>query len=324
MLKKRKLKDINLREISYVDKPASKRSFLLLKQDGKSGVDSLLKAKKKINIEIASDGTVGGTSITINGDKVDKMKSFNFSFWEGEDAKAKVSASYSTMVENVDGFQRTETYYLSKGEIKMDKRIEKLLKKFFGDENIKFEKMELNEETIVNIEKAIEIINGYREEFPEDLTKAVALISVCAGQGYEQKDLEKAGAKLSKDTIAKVQALVAAAKALESILPKETDKDGKPAEKSENPELQKMVETLTKSMSDITAKLEKKETSDQLTQVIEQIKDVGKRLKAVESKPASTKKGITDEGDPNDNKPKGAGEKGKVLWPSLVGGTKEE
>lgn len=328
MQKNRKMIDIHTKEISLVDKPANLRPFLLFKQDGKPSDGSLLKAKKKINIEIESDGTVGGTSITINGDTVKKMKSFNFSFWEGEDAKAKVSASYSVLAEAAGGFQRTETYYLAKGDTVMDKRLEKLLKSFFGDNFKKatFEPDELNEATIIELEKALKTVSEYKEEFPADLGTAIGLLAVHASQGYKQsEDMEKATAKLSEGITSKIKALVTEVKTLEGTLPK-LDGDGNATKKNdEDPsELQKTVEKLTETVAVITGKLEKKKTSDEITKVSEAIATLTARTKALEKQPASTKKSLEDSGDDKNGTAKGAGEGGEVKWPSLVGSSEEE
>ncbi|KKL20995.1 hypothetical protein LCGC14_2449880, partial [marine sediment metagenome] len=59
----RDLKDIELHEVSLVDKGANKKKFLFFKQEGKPAPKKL---KKKINIVIDSDGTIGGTKIAVN------------------------------------------------------------------------------------------------------------------------------------------------------------------------------------------------------------------------------------------------------------------
>ena len=51
------LKDIRINEISMVDLPANKSPFLFFKREGK-GQTQLTKAKKKIKIEIESNGLV--------------------------------------------------------------------------------------------------------------------------------------------------------------------------------------------------------------------------------------------------------------------------
>jgi len=136
--------------------------------------------------------------------------------------------------------------------------------------------------------------------------------------------VEKAGAKLSKDTVAKIKALIASA---EALLPKEASDDVKtPAKKSdeESPELQKTIDALSKSVSDITGKLEKKEAGDQLTQITEAIGKVYDRLKTLEGKPASTKKSIDD--DPTEKKEVKKDSEGRTIghWPSLTGENDKE
>jgi len=330
MKKSRKMKDITTKEMSLVDRPANKRPFLLFKQEGKSIDDSLLKAKKKINIEIASDGTKGGTSISVNGDKITNMKSFNFSIWSEVDDKSSVSCSYSKLVESEGGFQRTESYYLAKGDGQMDKRLQKLLKNFLGDsfEKVELKPDELNEATIVELEKALTTLNEYKKEFPPDLGAAVALLAIHASQGYKQPEpVEKAGAKLSKDTMAKVKAIVAAAKALESLLPKD---DATSTEKSdggtENSELQKTVEKLAEAVTVIASKLEKREASDEIAKVSDAVTKIAGRIESLEKQPASTKKSIEQGNDQSPKKEVQKDSEGRVIgnWPSFTIETTDE
>lgn len=318
MLKKsRKMKDIKLKEVSLVDRPANLRPFLMFKQDGKSESDSLLKAKKKINIEITSDGTKSGTSITINKEKIDKLRSFNFSVWESDDEKAAVNCSYSKLIEEEGGFQRTETYYLAKGDSPMDERIAKLLKTFFGDKEVKVEKSELNEATIVEIEKALTTINSYSEEMPDELVAAIGMLGIQAGQGYNpvaktEDDIEKKGAKLSKDTVKQLNAIIASAQAM---LPKDELDDGN-TKKVDTTDVEKMVKGLTDTVAELTGKLEKKESTEQLEGLSKTLGEITERLKKVESKPAATKKSIDgNEELGDDGKPVKKDE--GLKWPSL-------
>lgn len=324
--KSRELKDITLDEISLVDKPANKRGFLLFKQEGEASTDdSLLKAKKKINIVIDSDGTVGGTTVTVNGDKVDKLQSFSFSLWDATDKDAKVSASYSVLAEATDGFQRTETYYLAKGDGPMDDRITKILKALFGEKITKFDKVELNEETITEIVKALTIIEGYKEDFPTDLGSAIGLLAVHAGQGY--KPTEKAAstetAEVPTEQVKKLEALITAAQAM---LPtkKVDDKTATSKADGDSSELKQTVETLAKAVADITGKMEKKEASEQLTQINGALSKVSDRLKTLEGQPAGTKKSLEESDTDKTATSKGAGEDGKVLWPSLIASEEED
>ena len=309
--KSRKMKDITLQEISLVDLPANKRSFLLFKARGEGRGAG------------GSAQVDGGTKYCVCPDcgysdlhsKLGKGKSVPCAKIKCPECGTLMRGSTSKVEKKIN---------ISNGDIIMDKRITKLLKQLFGDKEVKLEKSELNEDTIVELEKALTTINEYKEEFPKDLTAAVGLLAIHAGQGYEQP-VEKAGAKLSKDTVAKIKALIASA---EALLPKEASDDDKtPAKKSDedSSELQKTIEALSKTVSDITGKLEKKESSDQLTQITEAIGKVSDRLKTLEGKPASTRKSIDD--DPTEKK---TGVKkdseGRTIghWPSLTGESDKE
>lgn len=313
MIKARELKNIELKELSYVDKAANKKKFLFFKQEGKPEIGSLSK-KTKISVAIESDGTAGGTKIKLNGDDLGKMRDFNFSFY-GTEKDSPVSCSYSKIVESTDGFSRTETFYLSKGEIKMNETIAKLLKKYFNEEEIDFEEIaKMDDEVVKSVNSALEVVTQYKADFPEDLEKAVGILAKQAGLrcGYtvEKKEnkegLEKAGAKLSKDTLAKIQAAVKALEALQAILPEAKEKSGK-----EDPELKKSIEELTKSIAQLEGKNDKEE-------LVKMVKDLSERIKTVEEG-TGVKKGVEgqdDDDDDDDDKDKDK-DKGKKLWPSL-------
>lgn len=206
MAKRGKLKDIKVNEVSMVDKPANKLPFLFFKQENATQTP-FMKAKKKIKIEIESNGLVGGTKVSINGDDLGKLRSFDFSFY-GDDPKSQIHASYSKVAESEDGFSRTETYYLSKGETVMNKEMLKALQAYLGTEEIDFEK-KVDEDVV---QKALELITEhYKESFPQDLEDAVGVLAKCASGGYqvkEDKGLEKSGAKFSKDVVKKWKSVV--------------------------------------------------------------------------------------------------------------------
>jgi len=320
--KSRKMKDITLKEVSLVDKPANKRPFLLFKQEGKPSDGSLLKAKKKINIEIESDGTKKNTTVTVNGEKIANMKSFNFSVWSESPDDSSVSCSYSKLVESEGGFQRTESYYLAKGDSPMDERIKKIIEKTFGEKITKFEKAEFNEATITEIVKALETIEGYKDDFPTDLGAAIGLIAIHAGQGYkptEKADSEKVD-KASDEQTKKLETLIAEAQALLPTKKADTSKTD-----DNSSELKQTVEDLAKSVAAITGQLEKKETSDQLTTITEQLTDVSKRLKTIEGQPAGTKKSLEEDPAPAKREVK-KDDQGRAIgsWPSLVGESEDE
>jgi len=158
------------------------------------------------------------------------------------------------------------------------------LVKFLGDKNKDgtFEKAELNDATIAELTKSLTTINEYKEEFPTDLADAVGVLAVHASQGYEHEVVEKGNTEFPDDSLAKIQTVVETAKALEGLLPEKTGKIEKSRDGS--PELQKTVDNLNKAVAGIVDKLEKKETSDQLTKITEAVSAVWDRRQAGEER----------------------------------------
>lgn len=307
----RKLKDIELQEVSLVDKAANKKKFLFFKQEDKPAKAGSKKLKKKINIVIDSDGTIGGTKIVVNKDEIEDLKDFNFSLWSDGDTSRAVSCSYSKFVETEDGFSRSETYYLSKGDLQMDPKIQKQLQKYFGEEEtIDFEKAEENDVIV----KSLETVNEYREEFPDDLKKAVGTIAKQAGlyvpakeekQEDDKTGIEKAGAKLSKDTLKKIMDALAA---LKSIIPELKDKTEKKADTSE---VEKKIEEISKTIEGLEKKEQEATASEGATKLAKALETLSKRLEVVE-KSAGIKKSVDGQEVDGDNKD------GDKKWPSLA------
>lgn len=194
----------------------------------------------------------------------------------------------------------------------MDEKIKKQLKEYFGeDDKVDFEKAEENS----IIAEALETVNEYREDFPDDLKKAVGSIAKQAGlhipQKVEKKEkvaeekesVEKAGAKLSKETMKKITDALAA---LKSILPQLEEK----TDKSDNSEVAKSIEELKKSISELEKKKED-DTKDALTKTLTEL---AKRLETVE-KGTGVRKSVDGQEDENKND---AGGK----WPSITGAKK--
>ena len=310
MAKPKNLRDINIREVSLVDLPANKQSFVFFKRQDGAGKTQFTKAKKKITIEIESDGTVKATKITINGDELGKLKSFEFGFYN-DDPKATIHASYTKTTESVDGFSRTETFYLTKGMI-MDKKTLKALQKYLGTEDIDFEKKVDEEE----IQKAITLISEhYQDSFPEDLVNAVGVIAKRAANSYAVEDVEKTGAKFSKDVLKKLKAVLAAVEALKSILPADTATE-KNKTSEETDELAKQVKELTETVAKLDPDKKENKGKSDVTELTKTLKDVSERLKTME-KDGATKKSITDQEENDNDAPKGAGKDGKILWKSF-------
>lgn len=334
----RELKDIEPAEVSLVDKPAIRRKFLFFKQDGKPS-DSINK-EIDLKVMIESDGTVGGTVITINDEKVGELQSFDFSFWSRSDPSSAVSCSYTKLVEDKDSFKRTETFYLSKGDgLMLTKETLQLLQKVIGTEDVAVLQKALSKELpIADFDKALTTVDEYKAEFPEDLGNAIVVLAKSAGANYhrlseaatgdgkDKKDaIDKAGAKFSKDVLAKVQAVLKAVEALKTALPVEkssTEKagDGDNVSADAIAKLSDDLAKLTKAVSETPGSSEPaaaeqlKKLNDELEKLTKAVKQSDERIENVE-KHTGTKKGVTGQDDD------GSGKGGN--WPSITG-TKQQ
>jgi len=214
-------------------------------------------------------------------------------------------------------------FYKGKGNQMNDKTL-KALQAYLGTEDINFEKKVDAEE----IEKALNLISEhYKADFPEDLENAVGVIAKCAIGSYEVKaeqgngDVEKAGAKFSKDVIAKLKAIIASVEALKSILPDTKESKEKSDGSDEVAELAKQIAELKGALVKLSDPGKKDDGgSSDLTELAKTLKDVSDRLKAIEDSGA-TRKSIT--GDDIDGDDIDGGSENKNLWPTITGKKKK-
>ena len=271
----------------------------------------MLKKKKNINIVIDSDGTIGGTAISVNKEKIEDVNSFSFYFYGDSGGVVgstnNISCSYSKAVQSEDGFSRSETYYLSKGAFPMNKEYKKALDTFFGeDHEVDFEKAEDAEDII----KSLATFADYKAEFPDDLKKAAGILAkqACMTQkvekseeGHEDEEdkdkdeVAKSGAKLSKDTLKKV---TDALSALKSIMPEITEKSEKSVAEKTIADIEKKLETIEESNA---SELENK--------TLDALKKLSKRLGVVE-KSTGLKKSVDGQDDTEDDD-------SNAKWPSF-------
>jgi len=110
---------------------------------------------------------------------------------------------------------RKKFYILKQARLNM-KELLKILKKILGDETIDDSSVEkikgLPEDKIEEIRKALEEVEGYRDAFGPTLDEAFLSLAKNATYDYPEKesaldfeDVEKAGASLSKATIAQLK-----------------------------------------------------------------------------------------------------------------------
>jgi len=265
MKSKRKLFDIELAEVSLVGKPANMKNFLFFKQ-GKPAL-----------VVIESNGSSEGTKILVNGEPVKDLDNFSFSYYKPSETTpcsgSGISCSYSVVVDTEDGFKQTVTYWLSKGDVIMDKELVELLKAYFGGASYTFDKAKLSDKAVETIKKALAMINKYKDEFPDELKSAVGVLAEYAtAYGYPEKD----------DDVAK------AAKEAEAAKLAKATKEAQGAKDSE----------LVKSI---------KELKDEITKGVDATKKTGeeletlkKRLEVVE-RAAPMRKGIEGQDNNNDS-----------------------
>ena len=161
-----KLTDMEIKEVSFVDAPANKRRFLLIKRD----------QGQSVAISIATDGTHDGTDVKVNGEALPDIVDFHFSYCTDSDG-SPVSCSYSTSVKGDDGVGCIETFYLSKPHIEV-KNMEfiELLKSLTG--------LEATEDDVKDeaFTKAISTLGEYQDLMPEDLQDAMKYLAKRAVQ----------------------------------------------------------------------------------------------------------------------------------------------
>ena len=119
---RRRLTELNIDEVSLVDKAANKRTFMIIKRDAEGEERVLLKANTSITI--VSDGTAKGTNLTINGSSVSRIHELGFGMYDAEPdndegGNPPVMLRYVTSNKqaNPAGFKSTKTFIFAKADI---------------------------------------------------------------------------------------------------------------------------------------------------------------------------------------------------------------
>ena len=206
--------------------------------------------------------------------------------------------------EGMQGDSDTQKINIKKVNI-MDPELKKLLDSYFGEEvsfdTEEFEKAKLSDKALNALKGALNLVNKYKADFPDDLKKAVGVLAKYSSYGYgypaeknedkknedkENEKVEKAGKTLSKDTVSKVRSVVKAfnelqnvVKALNDLLPEEDQKKLKksdaPEGKDADIEFKKALDEVTDIAKKLEGKLEEKD------QTIEKLgKDLGEKDKS--------------------------------------------
>ncbi len=106
------LTQIEIEEVSVVDAPANRKPFLFVKN--KEGL-----RKAALDVRFVSDGTPDGTSVEVNGKKLEGLKNFYLNFYRPDEDEEMyfdpVSCSWTVDTGKVDGFESSESYNLESG-----------------------------------------------------------------------------------------------------------------------------------------------------------------------------------------------------------------
>ena len=180
------LKNIDIGELSLTKgKGANKKKYAFIKSDEKSNENIVKIIKADLSVSIKSNGTAEGTKIRVNGKSIEGLKDFSFNLYEAETGVTvgefgvesapvggSVSCSYTLKGKEKNGFMVSNRYYLMKNdmEVKEEMKVKELLKQYFGED------VELKKEESEAIEKSLEVINEYKESFPEELKKSVGVV----------------------------------------------------------------------------------------------------------------------------------------------------
>lgn len=316
------LKNIDVGELSFVDKGANKKKYAFLKRDKDvpEGIVKIIKAD--LSVSIKSNGTAEGTTIRVNGKAIEGLKDFSFNLYKSEAEgvvgefgvesaiSGNVSCSYTLAGKEKNGFMVSNRYYLMKNdmEVKEEMKVEELVKQYFGEE------VKLKKEESEAVEKALEIINEYKESFPEELKKSIGVVMKNAlsvnkvvETSEESKDepKDKADVKKKESVEKKEDEKVEVSEDKISEIVKAVVKELVPKKEEESTEEGKGETAITKKLDEIKEEITKKDES---------MGKITERLEAVE-KIKGIKKQIDgqEEGDGN-----GEGTK-KVLWKSFQG-----
>jgi hypothetical protein len=238
----------------------------------------------------------------------------------------------------VDSAATFKKFFITKRRRTSMKKFLELLKSFFGDE-LKEEDITkaegIEEDAQKTIGDALTIFDEYKDDFTPDVLGAimtVAKLAITPAEEVEETDfvaeltnVEKAGARLSKATIAqlkKIGEIVGGMlTAAEKALSKNTDDD------KTSPEVLELREKL-KAYEEADTELKKQKAADEKKKLDEKIEGMEKEIEKLKKKKAVKKglEGQDGDDDPKDDDPgdKKGDDEEEFQWTSLVKPEDEE
>lgn len=203
-------------------------------------------------------------------------------------------------------------FFIKKMEDNMEEFIKQLKKFMAPDEEEGDEEGALTEEEIEKAEKlsdkamtaikgALNILNKYKADMPDDVLKAIQTLAKYASYGYPAKkeDIDKAGAKLSKTTRDQIQKALdfikespKAIAALKALLGQEVQKT-EPGEGSDGEKLSSDTLVKLERLAELEKAEEERQKADQKKKADDYItKQVAKTLEEMGIKKKGVKKSI--------------------------------
>ena len=209
MAKRRKLDDISVEEVSIVDKAANKRRFMFIKRDETTGEETRIE-KVDTDITIKSDGSNGGTTIPINGRKIDRVHEASFAFFDDPDNTDgdgnPVYFRYVTSAagKSNGGFRQSKTFVLSKAEVieKTEYATEEdlaVIGAFVGVE-ISIDGIDGNK--AASIAKSLSVAEDYLDVAPAEFRGAIKdLVRATLPSSQDKSIVEKADDEKKEETV---------------------------------------------------------------------------------------------------------------------------
>jgi len=187
--RRRKLYDLDIEEVSLVDRPATGYPFIFVKRDG--DID-----KREIDLTVAfsTKGTPGSTTISVNGKQIQEVKGFDLYYSPiGEDSVG-LSCGYTVGAkgESNGGFNATRSYRMTKNTEIDEGKAEKAND---GDIGILGEVAPgIGDDVDADLAKALAeqagIVKLYIDDCPQDLADAVRNILKLATETELVEDIE--------------------------------------------------------------------------------------------------------------------------------------
>lgn len=177
--KKKKITNLEINEVSVVDRPANMIPFAIVKsEDDKATIEKA----ESISIEINTDFTIDNTFLKVNGNEISSadLDSFSISFMKQKRdeyagrmyPKYPFYFSYAKMIDGEDGARSLEIYQIEKSdkEQAMTDELKEATKQLFGEE-VDMGELTLSEQK--ELVKSFSVINEYSSVLPPDLRTAI-------------------------------------------------------------------------------------------------------------------------------------------------------